>query len=179
LLFEHLSRPSIDISYHEGSILDLFGIISNARINKNIQSLCGIEQTQNFANLSNQKLEDIEMLLLCFDLKKSVSLKTLDIRYNAFGQFGSFVLGEALRENVWLKSLTYRNSLITVPLCQANPDRIHAAKVLSFKFRMAIHLFLKNYDLNEMPPVRLIFEYLFGFDFVELKKSQIFRHNPF
>lgn len=179
LLFERASRPSIDISYNEGSILDLFGILSSARINKNIKSLCGIEQTQSFANLSDQKLEDIEMLLLCFDIKKSVSLKFLDIRSNAFGQFGSFILGEALRENVWLKSLTYRHSIMTAPLCQANPDRIHAAKVFSFNFRMAIHLFLKKYDLNEMPPVRLIFEYLFGFDFVELKRLQISRHNPF
>ena len=180
---ETISRPNIDLTCKDkASILNLFGILTSARLNKNMISLCGIQRRQEFANLNSCKVEDIEMLLLGFDLKRSFSLKSLYLPNNKFGPFGSFVLCEALRENVWLKSLSHESNPLTRPLSSSATlqyKNIHFAKVHSFNFRMAISIFLKKFDLNEMPPVRLIFEYLFGYDFVDLRKLQIGRHNPF
>jgi len=170
---ENSSRARIDFfrGAIEPEVMSLYGILTSAFSNKNLISLCGIRAGQQSISLRASSLEDIDMLLVAFDVTRSATLRHLDLSENNFGILGKIILGESVRENAVLKTLSFGNTALYG--CCGELDKLHQAKVHSFNYRMGLSLFLKNYDVNTAP-IRLIFEYLFGYDYIETCNPNLF-----
>lgn len=86
--------------------------------------------------------------------------------------FYLFLFLKAIRENCTLKRLRLHHDPSVRTQILDPLDKIHQAKVHSFNFRMALSLFLKQFGVDSFP-TRLIWEYLFGFDFIEICKPKV------
>ena len=173
---ENQSRPRVSMCCKEcPGPINVEAIVSRARSNPNIISLCGVRRGQKEADFRSASVLEQEMHFVAFDIIRSPYLSTVDLSDNPLKDFGKLILAEAIRENATLKRLRIHHDPWIRTQADDPHDKIQEAKIHSFNYRMALSLFLKEFGVDTFP-TRIIWEYLFGYDYIEICKPLIF--NP-
>ena len=144
------------------SILSFYGIISECIKSTQIVSLCGVPVGESSADFHSYFLDDFDTFLIAFDIMRSPTLKSIDLTDNKFSDLGQFILAEVVRENPNLNILRYKDLSLDTDISKG--DKLHMAKVHCFNFRMTFSILLKNFGIDSKHPMRLIYEFIFGYD---------------
>ena len=102
------SRPCINLRCVECAgprALDVF--LEAAGGHPTLSSLCGVPVDGKVLNVRLNNLTAQDVRLVAFDLRRNLSLTTLDISQNNIGLYGALILSEALRETRFIRNLKF------------------------------------------------------------------------